>query len=84
VTADTADLDVLTGASTVPHDHERLKYGSRMVRNPEVRPIEVAVLPRWLPLGVEIQAVVRWPFTFIRVSGVEGGSGHRDPIWKDD
>jgi hypothetical protein len=84
MTAQTANLDALTGTSTIPDDFERLKYGSRVVRNPEIWPVDVVVLPGWLPLWVEIEAVVRLQLTFIRVSGVEGGSGHCDPIRKDD
>jgi hypothetical protein len=59
MTAETANLDALTGTSTIQDDSECLKYGSRIVRNPEIWPVDVIVLPGWLPPWVEIEAVVR-------------------------
>jgi hypothetical protein len=69
--ANTTNLDVLTGTGTIPHRPERLKYGTSIVWNPEIRPIEVVVIPGWLPLRVEIEAVVRWPMSYVRVGEVE-------------
>ena len=41
------------------------------------------MLPGWLPLWVEIKAVVRWPFTDVWTR-VEGSSDDRDAVRKDD
>jgi hypothetical protein len=71
MTANTAQFDVLTGTSALLHHPERHKYGTDIVWNAEIRPIEVVVVPGWLPLRVEIEAVVRWPFTPVGLGGVE-------------
>jgi hypothetical protein len=83
MTAETADLDALTGTSTIPHHLERIEYETGILRNPEVWPIEVAVLPGWLPLWVEIETVVRWPFTDV-LAGVEGDRGDLEAAGKGD
>ena len=69
--ADTANLNLLSGTSTVLHHSERHKYGTHIVRNAEIWPIEVVVVPGWLPLRVEIEAVIRWPFTPVGLCGVK-------------
>jgi hypothetical protein len=83
MTAETANLDALTGSSTISHDSERLKHGTRIVWHPEIWPSEMVVLPGWLPLWVEIEAVVRWPFTDVW-AGVEGCRCDRDAVGKGD
>jgi hypothetical protein len=63
MTAKTADLDALTGTSTIPHRPECIEQRTGVVGGPEIWPIEIVVLPGWLPLWVQIQAVVRGPST---------------------
>jgi hypothetical protein len=83
MTAETANLDALTGPSAIPDDSERLEYGTSIVRNAEIWPVEVVVRPGWLPLWVQIEAVVRWLFTDVW-TGNEGGSDDRDAVGKGD
>jgi hypothetical protein len=84
MTADTANLDELACAGAIPDQYQGTARGPGIVRDPEVRPVEVTMVPGRSPSWVEIEPEVRWLFTLVRMDRIERGGHHREMVRKDD
>jgi hypothetical protein len=67
VTTDAADFGDAPCTNALLYTPKSCKQGIRVVRNPEIRPSEVLMLPGRVPPRVEIEAVVGRPLTSIRI-----------------
>jgi hypothetical protein len=66
VTTDAADFADAACTNAVSDTPKSCKQGIR-VRNPEIRPSEVVMVPGRVPPSVEIEAIVGRPFTSVRI-----------------
>jgi hypothetical protein len=66
MTTNASNLDVLPGPRSFQNGLEPLDNVLGAYRHAEIWPIDVAVIPRWLPVSGEIQAIVGTAGTFVR------------------
>lgn len=72
MTAETSHLDVLPRSGPLQNRTERPGKSVGIGRQAEVGPADMAVVPGWLPSGVEVQAIVRDAGAHVRGSRIEG------------
>jgi hypothetical protein len=56
----------------------------RIIGDTEVRPVEVTMRPRRLPIVIKIEPVVRWLFTDVGVRGIESYGGDPGAVGQYD
>jgi hypothetical protein len=71
MTSNASNLDVLPGPRSFQNGLEPLDNVLGAYRHAEIWPIDVAVIPRWLPVSGEIQAIVGTADTCVRSDRVK-------------
>jgi hypothetical protein len=82
VAAQAADLDPFTCAGPAEQRLQSAEQGPRVRGHAPVWPVQQVVRPGRLPLGVEVEAVVRGQLTGIGVPAVEGRGSERGGVWQ--
>jgi hypothetical protein len=78
------DLYAFTGTSPLEQRSQGNGDVCGIIGDTEVRPVEVGVVPRWLPPLIKVEAEVRRLFTYVGVRGVERYSGDRGAVGQCD
>ena len=78
------DLHPFPGTSPLEHRLQGSDDVGRIIGDTEVRPVEVIVAPRRLPLVIKIKPVVRWLFTDVGVRGIERYGGDLGAVGQYD
>ena len=80
VTADATELDSLATASPLEKRRERRQQRASVVGTAEVGPTHVAMWPRRLPAGIEVEAVVGSLLACVRVVRIKRHRGDLGPV----
>ena len=84
VSSEATELHPFSSTSPLEHKSQGRDDLGRIIGDTEVRPVEVIMRPRRLPLVIKIEPVVRWVFTDVGVRGIERYGGDLGTIGQYD